>query len=214
MTVERTSPHGPGWGRGLLGPVALVLAVALGGCGGHRTAHRAQPPVPIVPGDVCAVCGMYITHYPGPRGEAYLEGRKGPLKFGSTRDFFAYILQPEHRALLETLYVQDMAATNWRHPHDHWIDARKAWYVPETARPAAMGPTLASFLHRRDAEAFVRRYGGRVRSFSQVTIELITDLSFDRTPGGRGAASNAPASGSGNGADHGPDPDRGSARGP
>jgi len=127
---------------------------------------------------------MYITHYPGPRGEAYIKGRKTPLKFGSTRDFFAYVLQPENSALLETLYVQDTAAMNWQHPKDHWIDARKAWYVPESALPGAMGPTLASFLHRKDAEAFAHRYGGQVLSFKQVNIKVITDLSFNRVPGG------------------------------
>jgi len=171
----------PGW---YLGAGATVLALLLlAACGRQEAVRRAQPPVPIGPDDVCAVCGMYITHYPGPRGEAYVEGRKAPLKFGSTRDFFAYVLQPEHRALLQTLYVQDMAATSWRHPKDHWIDARKAWYVPESALPGAMGPTLASFLHKKDAEAFARRYGGRVLSFDQVTLRLITDLSFDRMPG-------------------------------
>lgn len=163
-----------------------VLVIAAGlllvACSKHSDRAVRQPPVAIRPGDTCAVCGMYITHYPGPRGEAYIQGQKVPLKFGSTRDFFAYVLQPQHKPMLETLYVQDMAATSWKHPEGHWIDARTAWYVPESALPGAMGPTLASFLHHKDAVAFARRYGGKVIRFDDVTDRLITDFSMQKMP--------------------------------
>lgn len=164
--------------------VLLIVAagILLAGCGKQAGPSAQQPPVAIRPGDTCAVCGMYITHYPGPRGEAYIQGQQVPLKFGSTRDFFAYILQPEHKALLQTLYVQDMAATSWEHPKGHWIDARTAWYVPESALPGAMGPTLASFRNHRDAEAFAHRFGGKVLRFGEVTNRLVTDLSMQKLP--------------------------------
>lgn len=156
--------------------VLFSAVLLLAGCDGSSSQAKRQPPVPIVAGDQCAVCGMYITEYPGPRGEAYIQGSATPLKFGSTRDFFAYVLQPEHEALLQTLYVQDMAATSWDHPKDHWIDARKAWYVPESALPSAMGPTLASFRNKADAEKFAQRYHGKVLSYGEVTVDLITSL--------------------------------------
>ena len=153
----------------------LVSALLLAGCGKSYQA-KDQPPVPIKPGDQCAVCGMYITEYPGPRGEAYIQGRSTPLKFGSTRDFFAYVLQPEDKPLLQTLYVQDTAAIDWKHPKGHWIDARKAWYVPESALPGAMGPTLASFRNKADAEKFAQRYNAKVLRYGDVTIQMITSM--------------------------------------
>lgn len=160
----------------------VATSLLLSACNHHSEKTAQQPPTAIMPGDTCAVCGMYITHYPGPRGEAYIQGMKTPLKFGSTRDFFAYVLQPEHKALLQTLYVQDVATINWQHPKDHWIDARKAWYVPESSLPGAMGPTLASFLHRKDAIAFSHRYGGEILGFNDVTIQLISKLSMHSMP--------------------------------
>jgi nitrous oxide reductase accessory protein NosL len=159
--------------------VAMVV-VLLTAC------ESSQPPPPQVAvdihkDDVCAVCGMYIETGPGPRGEAYVQGYKAPLKFGSTRDFFAYVLQPENKTRLQQLLVQDSARINWQHPSNEartFVDARTAYYVAWQPLSGLMGPTFASFVSRQDAETFVRKHGGEILSFSDVTPELTSMLGY------------------------------------
>ncbi len=164
----------PGW---LLAALAALLLAACG---------KSQPPPPqaaadIHKGDICAVCGMYIDAGPGPRAEAWVQGYEAPLKFGSTRDFFAYVLEPENKARLQQLLVQDSARINWQHPSNEaqtFVDARTAWYVVWQPLSGLMGPTFASFAERRDAEALVRTHGGEILGFSEVTPELTSLLGY------------------------------------
>lgn len=162
--------------------VALAL-LSLTACGSSKP-PPPQVAVDIHKGDVCAVCGMYIEAGPGPRGEAYVQGYKAPLKFGSTRDFFAFVLQPENKARLQHLLVQDSAQINWQHPANEartFVDARTAYYVAWQPLTGLMGPTFASFASNKDAEAFVRSHGGEILSFSDVTPEL-TSMLGNRCP--------------------------------
>lgn len=162
------------------GRLLCVLLIALAGCGEPQS-QPPQTPSAIAKGDICAVCGMYIEGMPGPRGEAYVAGRRVPLKFGSTRDFFAYVLEPEHQRILQQLFVQDAATIDWHHPSgllSTFIDARKAWYVAWQPLPGEMGPTLASFAKRADAEAFVREHGGEMLQYGQVTPRMISLLGY------------------------------------
>ncbi|TAL88630.1 MAG: nitrous oxide reductase [Candidimonas sp.] len=155
-----------------------LLALSLGGCGNGQQLPP-QTAADIRPDDTSAVCGMFITGLPGPRGEAYIEGRTLPLKFGSTRDFFGYILEPEHQQILQHLFVQDSALIDWTHPSNSaatFIDARKAWYVAWQPLPGDMGPTLASFAKRANAEAFVKARGGELLGFDEITPQLILSL--------------------------------------
>lgn len=160
-------------------PAWLLVALLLTAC----SARQAPPPqaaVDIHKGDACAVCGMYIDAGPGPRAEAWVQGYKAPLKFGSTRDFFAYALDPENKARLEQLLVQDSARINWQHPSNAaqtFVDARTAWYVAWQPLRGLMGPTFASFAERQDAAAFVRTHGGELMRFSDVTPAMTSLLS-------------------------------------
>ena len=160
--------------------LVVLLGLGLAAC----SSSQAPPPqaaVDIHPGDTCAVCGMYIDAAPGPRAEAWVQGYKAPLKFGSTRDFFAYVLDPENKAGLQQLLVQDSAMINWQHPSNEartFVDARTAWYVAWQPLSGEMGPTFASFAARREAEAFVRAHGGEVLDFSAVTPELTSRLGY------------------------------------
>ena len=162
--------------------VALVVLL-LAACGTSE-APPLQAATDIHKGDACAVCGMYIDAGPGPRAEAWVQGYKSPLKFGSTRDFFAYVLDPENKARLQQLLVQDSARINWQHPSNEaqtFVDARAASYVAWQPLRGLMGPTFASFAVRHDAEAFAHAQGGEVLGFSEVTPEL-TSLLGDACP--------------------------------
>ena len=157
---------------------AVLLLSLLAACE-RETETRApqRPPVAFHPGDECHVCGMLIARYPGPRGQAYVRRRDQPLKFCSTRDLFAWLLQPETAAVVEEVYVHDMAQTDWAHPQDtRLIDARSAWYVIGSERRGAMGPTLVSFADRAAALSFADQHGGRLMRFADITLPVLESL--------------------------------------
>jgi len=165
---------------------ALVLAAAVlaAGCGREQQAVHHSPQ-PIASGDECHVCGMIIKRFPGPKAEAFVAGSDTPFKFCSTRDLFAYLLQPETKSQVRDIYVHDMGATNWAHPDDGaFMDARNAWYVVGSDRRGAMGPTLAPFKDRGAAEAFAREHGGRVLGFADISLEVMASLADAQDRGG------------------------------
>ncbi|MBI1422318.1 MAG: nitrous oxide reductase accessory protein NosL [Gammaproteobacteria bacterium] len=161
----------------------VFLPLLTGGCDKAESPTVKQPPVAIVSGDECHVCGMTISRFPGPKGEAYVRGATKPFKFCSTRDLFSWFLQPENKVSATSIYVQDMGATDWAHPGDStFIDARSAWYVANQSLQGAMGPTLASFASKADAEKFIKKNGGQLLRFQDVTLELVATLHEDNGP--------------------------------
>lgn len=180
------------WSR-LAGITALLVTLAmLAACG--DAGGPARRAVDVQPDDICAVCGMELSRSPGPRAQAWIAGRARPLLFDSTRDFFAYVLQPENQSGLQDMFVQDSARIDWRHPSGaaaSFIDARRAYYVAWQPMPGSMGPTLASFATRSAATAFVAEHGGAVFGFAQVTPALVAMLA-DHCPAASTTAPSAP----------------------
>ncbi len=157
--------------------LVVVAAITLAGCSKEAGTEVAKPdPVHFHPEDECHVCGMSVMGFPGPKGEA-LGGSSGQIrKFCSTRDLFAWALQPENAHGKHTMYVHDMAQTEWKAPADAaLIDAREAYYVVGSKRTGAMGPTLASFGNENSAHEFSQQYGGRVLSFGEVTLDNLNE---------------------------------------
>ncbi|WP_342631054.1 nitrous oxide reductase accessory protein NosL [Marinobacter alkaliphilus] len=152
---------------------AALMAITLAGCSNGEQQAVAKPdPVHFDSGDECHVCGMVITNFPGPKGQAFTERQQHTRKFCSTKDMFAWFLQPENVNRDHTLYVHNMAETHWDHPDDtHLIDAREAFYVVGSERTGAMGPTLASFETESEATDFAATYGGEILSFDDITLE-------------------------------------------
>ncbi|HSH47214.1 MAG TPA: nitrous oxide reductase accessory protein NosL [Halomonas sp.] len=157
----------------LLGGVALA---GLAGCDGGEEVALSCEPQPILPGEECAVCGMFITEYPGPKAQVCT--RDGEvLKFCSTSDLFVWLLQPDSVPRLLKAYVHDMGITDWEKPSDDaFIDAEVAFYVTEQPVMGAMGPTLASFGSVEDAEAFMAEHGGRQLTYAEVDVAEINAL--------------------------------------
>lgn len=155
----------------------LLMASILMGCDKSEEPTKTLTPVAIETGDECHVCGMLITNFPGPKGEAYVRGSGIPLKFCSTRDLFSYMLQPESKVIVAKVYVHDMGATDWNHPaNTAFVDARSAWYVADQPLKGAMGPTLASFRTQQDAQAFHVKHGGRLLRIEDITLEILANL--------------------------------------
>lgn len=156
----------------------LLLLVA--GCNNNTTEARNLEPIAIEAGDECHVCGMIITRFPGPKGEAFIKHQDEPKKFCSTRDLFVWLLQPETEAVVETIYVHDMEKPAWDSPGvEHLVPAESAWYVIGSSRQGAMGATLVSFAKLSAAEAFAGEYGGKVLAFSEITLETLNSMMGD-----------------------------------
>lgn len=168
-----------------VGAFMLTVALLLGGCGPSSQTGSVVGPAALEHGDECHLCGMLIERFAGPRGELAVQGDATPRKFCSTRDLFAFALQPENRDRIQAIYVHDMGRNDWASPSPDptaFTDARTAWYVAGHDLDGAMGPTLASFADRPAAEGFVTKHGGRVLAYKDITLALIANLA----PGGHG----------------------------
>ena len=150
----------------------MALLLALAGCNDVDSNPHVYDPVAFHSGDECHICGMAITGFPGPKGEAV--AKQGAMKFCSTAEMFGWWLQPENREQDVTLYVHDMARSTWEKPDDDaLIDARQAFYVVGANLKGAMGAALASFAREEDAERFATSQGGRLVRFEQIDLALM-----------------------------------------
>lgn len=151
---------------------SCILVLLLSACQPTSDTTAQQPPVAFQAADECHVCGMLITHHPGPKGEAYQQGQPKVLKFCSTRDLFVHLLEPGVAAQIESIYVHDMARSDWQHPDDrHLINAREAWYVVGHPLHGAMGPSPAAFATEAQANAFAKPHQASVLRYAQITLQ-------------------------------------------
>ncbi|HOL38127.1 MAG TPA: nitrous oxide reductase accessory protein NosL [Rubrivivax sp.] len=150
---------------------ALLLAAVFTAAGCAKPEPSTQPRA-ITRETVCSLDGMTLADYPGPKGQiVYAQGE--PDFFCDTVELVAILLRPEQVRAIAGAYTQDMAATDWTQPLDHWIDARRAIYVVGSDAKGSMGPTLATFARVEDAQAFAARHGGQVLHFEQITPAMV-----------------------------------------
>lgn len=155
----------------------LLLGLFLSACGEDPVEKQIRQAVTIERGDECHLCGMVISGFPGPKGQAYEQGVEEVHKFCSTRDLLNWLLDPENLYASQQAWVHDMGQSPWDQPDDkHFIDARAAWYVAGSTQRGAMGPTLASFKEQAVAERFVQHFGGVVLAFTELTQEHINPV--------------------------------------
>lgn len=150
----------------------LTLALGLCGCGpdpGHGDARAARDPEADA---ACALDGMLLSDFPGPKAQIHYRDLPRPDYFCDTVEMFHLVLAPEQVRPIAALYVQDMGAADWDTPIGHWIDAKQAWYVVGSRRLGSMGPTIASFAREPDARRFADEYGGTVHPFSAITADM------------------------------------------
>jgi len=152
--------------------LVLLLALGLAACGESQQPAASFDPVAFHDGDECHVCGMVISDFPGPKGEAVTAG--GVKKFCSAAEMLGWWLQPENRGRDMKLYVHDMGRSVWEHPDDsHLIDATSAYYVIGTPLKGAMGAVLASFAEEGAAQKLAAEHGGRVLRFEEIDQALL-----------------------------------------
>jgi copper chaperone NosL len=149
--------------------VPALLVVVLAAC-----AQQASTSGPVDPrADThCELDGMTLADYPGPKGQIhYVDGKTA--YFCDTLELLSMLLHPEQVRAIAGAYTQDMARADWEHPQGNWIDATKAVYVRGARRNGSMGPTLASFAERADAQAFAHQFGGEVLSYAEIKPEMV-----------------------------------------
>lgn len=151
--------------------VAVTLLVTLGACAKKDEAVGLAPH-DIEQGTSCALDGMLLKDYPGPKAQIHYAGRAEPDFFCDTIEMFNIYTNPEQVRAVRAVYVQDMGKAEWETPIGAWIDARTATYVVGSRRHGAMGPTIASFAERAAAEAFAGENGGKVFAFTEITADM------------------------------------------
>ncbi len=161
-----------------LGGLILLSCVLLYGCSEPAAEIKKVPEaVMIHHGEECDLCGMLINQFSGPKGQLFERGRDTAKKFCSTRDLFAYALQPEHQHRVNHIYVHDVASAPWDNQSDAvYVDAKSALFVIGHKLQGAMGATLASFAERKEADAFIERNGGRIVMFEDIDLTLLTGM--------------------------------------
>lgn len=148
--------------------LASFVLMASACTGATPVAAPAEPRA----GEICELDGMTLTDFPGPKGQIRYAGGKVSY-FCDTVELLSAVLVPEQVRKVEGAYTQDMARTGWEMPKGHWIRVEEAFYVEGSSRVGSMGPTLASFALRTEAEAFARQYGGHVLAFADITPDQV-----------------------------------------
>lgn len=148
---------------------AALALLMLTACTPNVPRVAAQEPGPDT---ACVLDGMVLRDFPGPKAQIqYAEGK--PDFFCDMMELFSVLLAPEQKRGVAGLYVQDMGQAEWAHPAGHWIAAQAAYYVLGGDQPGSMGPTLGSFGTEQTAQAYVRRHGGQVLRFAQISGSMV-----------------------------------------
>lgn len=153
----------------------LLLGLSVvGGCD-----DEVVPPEPIALTREASghYCNMIIVDHPGPKAQVFENGDGKPVWFSSVRDALFYMRLPGEAQRVSAIYVHDMGrASSWEHPQDNgiWIEAAAAVYVIGSSRRGGMGAAeTVPFARRGEAEAFVRRYGGKVMAFDEIPTDYL-----------------------------------------
>lgn len=168
--------------------LAAALAILLAACGQKEAVVSDLPAsAAFHSSDECHVCGMVITRFPGPKGQAFNKNNV-VAKFCSVAEMLSWWLQPDNQRQTQVLYVHDMSNSNWDAPDDaHMINARQAFYVLAPQLRGAMGVTLAAFGSQEAAVQLAAQNGTEVMDFEQVSDFLAREEghSGDTLPHGK-----------------------------
>ncbi|MCL2657525.1 MAG: nitrous oxide reductase accessory protein NosL [Betaproteobacteria bacterium] len=150
----------------------IAALFALSACDKPADAPTASASLEPPSDAICALDGMILSDYPGPKGQIRYAGGEADF-FCDTTEILSMLLEPEQSRSITGAYVQDMAHTDWEKPAGHWVDAKTAFYVGGSNMHGAMGPTFASFSQRSDADSFAAQHGGKVYAFKELTPQML-----------------------------------------
>jgi len=151
--------------------VCMALIV-LSACKQDDKPALTASPAAISGEDECALDGMIVANYPGPKAQIQYRQKGRRDFFCETKELFHVYIEPGMEAKVAALYVQNTALIDWEKPVNSWIEAKGAFYVVGAGIDGSMGPTYAPFKSRDDAAPFIKKYGGDIMTFNEV-IKLI-----------------------------------------
>lgn len=149
--------------------ITTLIMLCLNACDKKEAAVQ---PLALKQGASCALDGMLLADYPGPKAQIHYDIGE-PEFFCDTMEMFSIYLRPEQQKRIKAMYTHDMGKARWDAPREEWIDAGKAFYVLGSKKFGGMGPTLASFARQEDAQAFAKANGGKVLRFDEVNIDMV-----------------------------------------
>lgn len=152
-------------------PALATLALVLAACSQPADDASRAAPVELVTGSTCALDGMLLGDFPGPKAQIHYQGEAEPELFCDTVEMFVQYFHPEQVRPIAAIYVQDMGSADWEQPRGHWITAESAWYVIGSSRRGAMGRTLVPFADQAAAAAFTQQYGGKLARFAEISAD-------------------------------------------
>ncbi|MBZ8142811.1 nitrous oxide reductase accessory protein NosL [Rubrivivax gelatinosus] len=162
--------------RRLLCGCAGLVAAGLGACGRGGSAGTGLAPVEADAKTSCALDGMLLADYPGPKGQLRYQDSDQTVWFCDATELLSTLIAPEQVRAVAAAWVQDMAQADWERPVGHWIAAQSATFVLGSRKHGSMGPTSAGFADPADAQRFAEKNGGKVLAFAAIKAEDV-DLS-------------------------------------
>ena len=167
----------------------ILIIVFLASC--SKDAGTKPIPVEFNRGHACHVCGMIIVDFTGSKAQVHYKNKKYD-SFCSTLDMFLFYLQPDRPGNIAAIYVNDMgkglhppsepspditkrgaAGEIKSPPHSNWIDAEKAFYIYGGDIMGSMGEALVPLSDTKDAEVYIKKHGGRIIRFNDVTMDML-----------------------------------------
>jgi thiamine biosynthesis lipoprotein len=149
---------------------ALTLAFAVG-CGQVVDEREAAVPMELTGAEVCAVDGMILRDYDGPKAQILWKDGRRTFYCEAREAFVEWTNRIEHKRISE-FYVQNFADRPWDHYSGHWIRAQGAVFVIESEQLGAMGSSFVSFGDPAHAAAFSAKHGGRALRLDEITTEV------------------------------------------
>jgi copper chaperone NosL len=147
----------------------VAMALLLAACSQAVLTATAREPTAET---ACAIDGMVLKDFPGSKAQIqYAEGKAD--YYCDLMELFAVLLAPENKRQVAGVFVQDIGKADWGNPVGHWIVAKDALYVVGSKKQGSMGPTFGAFSNAQDAAAFVKKEGGRVLPFNQITAAML-----------------------------------------
>jgi copper chaperone NosL len=116
----------------------------------------------------CPVCNMKLeTSSLGPAALEFNDGKI--VGFDTAGDLFRYLLDPGKYGFdpknIKSIYATEYGTKNF-------VDAKTAFFVVGSDVQGSMGPEIAAFSKKEDAESFKTEHKGKnVVSHSQITLE-------------------------------------------
>lgn len=150
--------------------VIIIITIFLAGCVQEETAKPL--PIEFDREDACRVCGMITVDVPGAKAQIHYRDGKVDT-FCCTLHMFSFYLQPDRPLNISVIYVNDMGKADHERPVGYWIDAKEAYYVYGGEVMGPHGESLPPFAVLEDAKGYIRKNGGKIVRFGEITAEML-----------------------------------------